>query len=381
MDDITKKFIKDNTDKYFTLTAEIVKKYGDKKVIYAFFLRKPCVYAPKLAITWLKTLGLDIKIIENFKEGDMVAPGEPLFFLEGSFVELSELETIILQKLGLPCICAYNAYMMTTALPNVSFISMVARHCTNPDMVYLAEYGVAVGSNRAKLEKANGFIGCSTDYCAINFGEQKGMGTMPHSLIGYAKSTLKAAQMYYETFKPKSMTILVDYFGKEVDDTLQVCEHFADMAKNGNLAIRLDTHGARYLQGLDNDKSYDVINKYTHNFNPNSLYQYQDKEELGYIIGMGVSVASIYYMKEQLLRLGFDKVKIVASSGFNLKKCNIMSTFKAPLDVVGTGSFIPQNWADTYATGDVISYDNQLGVKQGREFLLKKYESLVLGKV
>lgn len=380
MDNDIKSFIKNNTDKYFTLTSQIGAKYGDKKVIYAFFLRKPCIYAPSIALQWIKSTNIKVRISENFNEGDMVAPGEPLFFLEGSFIELAELETLILQKLGLPCICAYHAYMMSSSLPNVSFISMVARHCSNPDMVYSAEYGVAVGSKKAQQQKSKGFIGCSTLHSAPNFGLTQALGTMPHSLIGYANSTLEAAIMYYETFNPTSMTILVDYFGKEIDDAMLVCEKFGDLAQSGNLSLRLDTHGARYLQGLDNNKSYEVIEKYSKNYNPNSLYEYQDKEELEYIVGKGVSVASIYYFKEKLINAGFNQVKIVASSGFNMKKCNIMAKFQAPVDIIGTGSFIPQNWSDTYATGDIISYDNTLRVKKGREYLLKKYESLILNK-
>jgi len=39
------------------------------------------------------------------------------------------------------------------------------------------------------------------------------MGTMPHALIGYAGSTLRAAEMFHETFPGEPLTVLVDYFG------------------------------------------------------------------------------------------------------------------------------------------------------------------------
>ena len=42
------------------------------------------------------------------------------------------------------------------------------------------------------------------------------------------------------------MTVLVDYFGKEVTDTLEVCQHFSNMLYKGKLAIRLDTHGQHF---------------------------------------------------------------------------------------------------------------------------------------
>ena len=42
---------------------------------------------------------------------------------------------------------------------------------------------------------AIGFIGCATDHTAPFFGREKGMGTMPHALIGYAGSTVDAARL------------------------------------------------------------------------------------------------------------------------------------------------------------------------------------------
>ena len=41
------------------------------------------------------------------------------------------------------------------------------------------------------------------------------------------------------------------------------------------------------------------------------------------------------------------------------------------MDLIGTGSYIPEDWTETYATADVISYDNVNLVKKGREFLIK----------
>jgi len=44
----------------------------------------------------------------------------------------------------------------------------------------------------------------------------------------------------------------------------------------------------------------------------------------------------------------------------------------APIDAIGTGSFLPENWADTYATADIVDYGGDARVKVGREFLLRK---------
>ena len=75
------------------------------------------------------------------------------------------------------------------------------------------------------------------------------MGTMPHALIGYAGSTVRAAEMFRETFPDEPMTVLVDYFGHELSDAVAVCRRFPDLAAAGRLAFRIDTPGGRYLRG------------------------------------------------------------------------------------------------------------------------------------
>jgi nicotinate phosphoribosyltransferase len=49
-----------------------------------------------------------------------------------------------------------------------------------------------------------------------------------------------------------------------------------------------------------------------------------------------------------------------------------MAEARAPIDVVGTGSFIPEAWSETYATADIVAYDGVKRVKVGREFLLQR---------
>src|SRR5205085_12246437 len=96
---------------------------------------------------------------------------------------------------------------------------------------------------------------------ASYFGQQGGLGTMPHALIGYAGSTLRAAEMFAETFPGDAMTVLVDYFGQEITDSLAVARKFPDMARDGKLAFRLDTHGGRFVEGLDPAASYAVLER------------------------------------------------------------------------------------------------------------------------
>ena len=359
------------TDSYFNLTKQIVQANGDVSVTYAVFMRRPVTLAPRLAIDWLmamaKSRDADIEVDLMHKEGAWVGAGEPLLTITGSFAMLVDLETIFLQRLGAACVAAYNAYQMCVELPDVAFLAMDARHCAGEDMAHMMAYGASVGSNKARLKTdAKGFVGCATDATAHYFGNDAGMGTMPHALIGYAGSTVAAAKLFHAQFPEKPLTVLVDYFGQEVDDALAVCQSFPELAHGGQLAIRLDTHGGRYVQGLDTQSSYAVLERNV----PEAIRGYRSEHELKQLMGTGVSAAAVWHVREQLNQAGFDKVKIVASSGFGPDKCRVFALAKAPVDVIGTGSYLPEKWTETYATADIIAYDGVSRVKLGREFLL-----------
>jgi hypothetical protein len=64
----------------------------------------------------------------------------------------------------------------------------------------------------------------------------------------------------------------------------------------------------------------------------------------------GVSAAAIWLMRQKLDEAGFGGVKIVASSGFGPAKCRMMAAANAPIDVIGTGSYLPELWSETCAT-------------------------------
>jgi nicotinate phosphoribosyltransferase len=361
------------TDKYFTRTRKAVEKFGDVRVTYAVFMRRPVISAPRIAIDWLKTVAkkrqTEVEIDLQYGEGEWVGAGEPLMYVSGRLVQLAELETLLLQKLGPPCVAAYNAYTMCCDLPKVSFLAMDARHCAGTDMAELMAYAASVGSERAKKEcDAVGFIGNATDATAHFFGLENGLGTMPHAFIGYAGTTLRAAEMFDEAFPDTPMTVLVDYFGQEISDSLAVCQRFPERAANGTLSVRLDTPGSRYVESLDPTVSYAVLERNV----PEVVRGYRSAEELGFLVGAGVSAAAIWRLREVLNDNGFPDVQLVGSSGFNPAKCHMFAAAHTPVNVIGTGSYLPNTWSETYATADIVEYDGTPRVKLGREFLLRK---------
>ncbi len=361
------------TDHYFLKTKKTVERFGDRQATYAVFMRRPIIFAPGLMVQWLEEVAsareIELDMELNYQEGQWVGAGEPLVFITGSLYHLVDLETLYLQKLGAACVAANNAFSMCVELPDVQFLAMDARHAAGTEMAEIMAYAASVGSEAAKKQVgAKGFIGNATQATAHFFGLEDGLGTMPHVLIGYAGSTLRAAEMYAETFPGEPLTVLVDYYGREVTDALTVCRRFPEMASKGDLSFRLDTHGGRFVEGLDPQESYAVLER----FAPVAVRRYRSERELRFLTGTGVSAAAIFHFREQLDKAGFDQVKIVVSSGFDVAKCRVMADVGAPIDVVGTGSFLPETWAETFATADIVAYDGEADVKVGREFLLQR---------
>lgn len=383
------------TDKYFTKTRQIAeaeeKKLGRViRATYALFIRQPAVFAPAYMLTWLQrvaqTNGYKVEIDLMFNEGDRMRAGDPMMFIRGRLAEIVELETHYLQKIGPVNIAAYNAKNMAKALPDKKFLAMDARHDAGMEMAEMMAYAASVGSKAAQAEGAVGFVGNATDATAHFFGNKAGLGTTPHALIGMFHNTIDAATAYHATFPQEPMTVLVDFDGKEVTNSITLVQRFPDLLKQGKLGVRIDTNGASYLEGLDHGRSYDVIEQSI----PEILNADLDKKQLEYLIGKGVSAAAIWHLRNELNKAGAEKMQIIASSGFNTAKCKLMNLAKAPLDIIGTGSFLPENWPETYATADIVEYDGTSEgliekVKTGRQYLIeqrhkkKPVQTLILG--
>jgi nicotinate phosphoribosyltransferase len=388
-------FVRSRTDKYFTKSRALVERFGDRTVTYGVFMRRRVVCAINPAIEVLREYypaeATPLKITRNYEEGAFVPDQKAIFTYTGSYANLLELETLVLQRVGTACVSAFNAYKMAMNLPKTAFVDMHARHATGDDMSLLAAYGASVGTRMAKLAGATGFVGSSQDLTAPFYGQTAGVGTMPHNLIGYAGSTLRAAQMYVETHPQDNLTVLVDYFGREFTDALEVCrwwykEHLPSLPKADRmLSLRLDTHGDRFAEGLTYEDSVDIVANWLHvlneyeavrnvmgedAFDSDTLNVVKDRVRR-VLFGTGVSVASVIALRQTLDKHGFNAAKIVASSGFNLFKCKMFGNARAPVDVIGTGSFIPDPYHDTFATADVFLFDNEFNVKLGREKLFQ----------
>src|SRR6266568_696203 len=134
----------------FFAMNKIVERFGDRTVTYGAFLRRGVICAVNPAIDTLRTYypgsAEPLKITRLYEEGAFVPDQMAIFTYTGSFAALVELETLILQRIGVACVSAYNAYKMAMNLRKVAFIDMHARHSPGDDLSLLAAYGASVGS-------------------------------------------------------------------------------------------------------------------------------------------------------------------------------------------------------------------------------------------
>jgi nicotinate phosphoribosyltransferase len=384
--------LEEQTDKYFTNTSRIVAAHGDAEVTFAVFMRRRVVAALEPVIRLVNHFVPDAKIERFVEEGQVVPSEQKLMEITGSMQRLSEIETLLLQKTGFPCVAATNAYEMCLAIPTAGFMDMHARHGSGAEMNILAAYGAKVGSEAARASdpRVKGFVGSSQNLTAAFFGADQGMGTMPHALVGYTNGDVLAAlKLFHETLpEAKSLIALIDYTGEEITDSLRCAKWFFDEAKldqqGKTFGIRLDTHGGRFAEGLDYEKSVDVVGEWlkmkgeysiveavlggrTVQLDPGNILVDKVRRIL---FGKGVSVAAIIHARRALDAAGYKSAIVVGSSGFDPQKCQIMGAAKAPIDMVGSGSFLPATLSETYATADIIRYNGVPRVKTGREFLL-----------
>ena len=88
------------TDVYFNRTRAVVARFGDRRVTYAIFLRRPVISAPRLMLDWLRDValerGTEFDLDVTHPEGAWVGAGEPLVYVTGSLEKLSDLETLAL---------------------------------------------------------------------------------------------------------------------------------------------------------------------------------------------------------------------------------------------------------------------------------------------
>jgi nicotinate phosphoribosyltransferase len=180
-------------------------------------------------------------------------------------------------------------------------------------------------------------VGVTTDEQASWWGG-KGVGTVPHSLIAaYGGNTVLAATKFAE-WAPVDLnvTVLVDFENDSVRTALEVARAL----------------GPR-LWGVRLDTSEMLVDR--------SLW-----EELGEFKPTGVNERLVRKVRDALDRDGFERLKIVASGGFDAAKISEFEANGVPVDAYGVGSWLIRGANDF--TADVVLTDGRPSAKAGRKY-------------
>ena len=214
------------TDLYFLKTKAMVEKFGDKRVTYAVFMRRPVISAPRLAIDWLKAIAAERG--DRVRDRPALRRGQLGRRRRADDVHLRLARTI--SSTSRPSCCrswGRPASPPTTPSPCAPTCrgsrSSPWTRATAPARRWPRSWPMPPASaRRARGARSAPSASSATRPTRprIISARSRRMGTMPHALIGYAGSTLRAAEMFHETFPDEPMTVLVDYFGREVTDGL-----------------------------------------------------------------------------------------------------------------------------------------------------------------
>lgn len=346
------------SDEYFNNCRKIVERNSDligRQVRYNFFARENgVVVGCNKSVNFIRDNSYGPLKIYGIQDGEMFFSKQPVLTVEGVFRELVNLETTTLGFLSYSG-AASSMRAIVDAAEGIPVIDMSARH-----------YPWQLIEEASLAAYLGGAAGTSTEG-GYNYVQKwyspgdkfKLYASLPHALAALVAEmaekenlfpSVVAAKLFREFFPRKPITVLVDYEGKELDVAKQSFEIFGDQL----FAVRLDTNGGRQMQG-----TYSYCNRLPSGFcfeghhvgnliddfnairNPEKVkYTILRDKVLHYYIGKGVTVEAVYVMRRYLDSIGAKNVKIVVSSGFNEEKVSAFVHAKAPMDFIGTGSWI-----------------------------------------
>lgn len=279
-------------------------------------------------------------IVRGRADGREVAGNEIALLIEGPFGQLVPLETEYLGMLSLSR-AAHNMAQIVEAARQTQVVDFGARHWPpeiNHRLAVAAAIGGAAGtSTQAGCEAVHARFGAGNDL--IHIGDEpprefKAYGTIPHALNAvYDGSSIESAVEYHERHPNTPLTVLIDFEGKERDVTAEAVKRFGREL----YAVRLDTPGNRVHQGGHDQP--------TRAMEMRILSQATDRAAAmkalkRYGFGPGVTIEAAYAIRDLLDSLNAQRTRIVVSSGFDLDKVRAFKTCNAPIDSIGTGSWV-----------------------------------------
>jgi len=316
------------TDSYFNRTREILLRDSNHaEVLMQVFCRGDgvlCGIEEAVAIVKQCADRGGLLLIRALQDGVSVKKGETVFTIEGEYAHFAHLETVYLGVLARSTSIATAVHDVVQAAAGKTVLFFASRF-DHYSVQRFDGYAAHVGGAHAVSTDANG-----------SFMGEKGVGTIPHSLIAaYEGNTLEACRAF-RTHIPEEVQLiaLVDFSNDCVGTSLEVARHFGRRL----WGVRLDT--------ADNMRDISVAGRGEDSF--------------------GVNPELVLMLRETLDREGFPWVRIVVSGGFNREKIERFVNLNVPFDAVGVGSSFYRSRIDF--TADVVRVNGKSIAKAGRSY-------------
>src|SRR5881296_1943614 len=295
------------TDAYFNHARATLLDDGRRpRVVMQVFQKKDAYLGgmdEAIAILKLCSHDWEALTVHALYDGDRIEPFETAMLVEGDYTLFAHLETLYLGVLARRTLITTNVVRVLEAANGKPIIFMPARH--DHHRIQTGDGYAAYVAGRV----VGAPIGVTTDAQASWWGG-RGVGTVPHALIGsYGGNTVLAATKFAE-WAPADLniTVLVDFENNSVQTALDVARAL----------------GPR-LWGVRLDTSEMLVDR--------SLW-----EELGDFKPTGVNERLVRKVRDALDNDGFEHVKIVVSGGFTIEKILEFEEQGVPVDAYGVGS-------------------------------------------
>jgi nicotinate phosphoribosyltransferase len=325
------------TDAYFNFTKELLEAEGrHPQVTMQVFQKQESVLGGiDEAIAVLKQCagrhtpdgwqaGWDELTVHALSEADEVSPFETILTVEGDYALFAHLETVYLGCLARRTLVMSNVRAVVEAANGKPILFFPARHDH-----WIVQTGDGWAAHVA------GAIGVSTDAQASWWGG-RGVGTVPHGLIAaFGGDTVAAASAFAERYAEETnVTVLVDFENDSVRTSLAVADALGDRL----WGVRLDTSERMVDQAL--------------------------WHRMGEFRPTGVNPELVRAVRDALDAAGHERVRIVASGGFDAAKISEFEALGAPVDSYGVGSSLLRGQNDF--TADVVLLEGRDCAKAGR---------------
>jgi nicotinate phosphoribosyltransferase len=323
------------TDAYFNHTREVLLRDGRRpRVVMQVFQKKHsylCGIDEALAVLRLCAHDWDDLVVHALYDGDELEPYEPVLTIEGDYTGFAHLETVYLGVLARRTLITSNVVHVLEAANGKPIIFMPARH--DHHRVQTGDGYAAYVAGRV----VGASVGVTTDEQASWWGG-KGVGTVPHALIGaYGGDTVLAARKFADWASDDlNVVVLVDFDNDSARTALEVAEAL----------------GPR-LWGVRLDTSESLVDR--------SLW-----DEMGDFDPRGVNERLVRKVRSALDEAGFPEVRIVVSGGFTVEKIEEFERKGVPVDSYGVGSSLIRGSNDF--TADIVMTDGKPSAKVGRRY-------------